>query len=178
MRVEVTIALCVATGTLASASRNGLGRTPLMGWSTWCTSASCYQAAGIVPKNNSGLHDFCDEELVLSSAHALVDGGLAAVGYNHVLLDGARAWGYAHCQSASSMCCCVHVLRAVARVTRLRRRSTSHASHRLLGRDDSGRKRLPVGRSKPISARHGLASVTGARTRTQGRRQDRVHRRP
>ncbi len=53
------------------------------GWSTWCTSASCYQHPGI----NSSLHDFCDEEMILSTARAMADNGLLAAGYSTIAID-------------------------------------------------------------------------------------------
>jgi hypothetical protein len=60
--VAVAVALVAALGCPVVASPNGLGRLPLLGWSTWCTSASCGQ-----PSNSSQValdqsyHDFCDE---------------------------------------------------------------------------------------------------------------------
>ena len=40
--------LVLAMVGVSEASRNGLGRVPLQGWSTWCTSASCYQGARVM----------------------------------------------------------------------------------------------------------------------------------
>jgi len=54
---------------------NGLGATPPMGWSTWCTNDLC------------GLRDKCTEWEVKKRADALVDQGLAEVGYKWLLLD-------------------------------------------------------------------------------------------
>lgn len=97
--------------TAVVASRNGLGRTPLMGWSTWCTSAACDQPAGVVPKNNTGLHDFCDEALVLSSAQALVSTGLRAAGYDHVLIGSFGSCCAPRCCRQPLMCE-VHIIHA------------------------------------------------------------------
>lgn len=54
---------------------NGLGATPPMGWSTWCTNDIC------------GLRDKCTEWEVRKRADALVDQGLSALGYKWLLLD-------------------------------------------------------------------------------------------
>ena len=74
----------------AAAAPNGLGRKPPMGWTTWCTSASCYQKneAGAL----GGYHDFCDEAMVLSVAKALLVSGMQDVGYTRVNLDDCWAW--------------------------------------------------------------------------------------
>jgi alpha-galactosidase len=54
---------------------NGLGATPPMGWSTWCTNDLC------------GLRDKCTEWEVKMRADALVDQGLSELGYKWLLLD-------------------------------------------------------------------------------------------
>jgi len=54
---------------------NGLGATPPMGWSTWCTNDLC------------GLRDKCTEWEVKKRADALVDQGLSELGYKWLLLD-------------------------------------------------------------------------------------------
>jgi len=54
---------------------NGMAPTPPMGWSTWCTNDLC------------GLRDKCTEWEVRNRADALVDSGLAALGYQWLLLD-------------------------------------------------------------------------------------------
>lgn len=49
-------------------------RTPPMGFNTWCTNSTCG-------------HDVCTESEVRSVAQALLDSGLASIGYTHVDLD-------------------------------------------------------------------------------------------
>jgi alpha-galactosidase len=59
------------------ALNNGLGRTPPMGWSTWCTDnfiIPCYD-------------DFCNEKEIKSVADAMATNGLRDLGYKYVLLD-------------------------------------------------------------------------------------------
>lgn len=59
----------------ALAYDNGVAATPPMGWSTWCTNDLC------------GLRDKCTEWEVKKRADALVDQGLADLGYKWLLLD-------------------------------------------------------------------------------------------
>ena len=82
------VVAALASLAVATASRNGLGRTPLMGWSTWCTSASCEQGGNVAGRNAS-LHDFCDESMIYSVARAMASNGLLAAGYRHIMIDGA-----------------------------------------------------------------------------------------
>ena len=56
---------------------NGLGRTPPMGWNSWCTDSLC---------NLLG-EDPCSEHMVKTTAEAIVDQGLDALGYKYVALD-------------------------------------------------------------------------------------------
>ncbi len=65
--------LCTTTGVVGY--DNGVGRTPAMGWNTWCTDDLC------------GLVDLCFEEEVKSLADAMVSNGMAALGYEYINLD-------------------------------------------------------------------------------------------
>jgi len=49
-----------------------------MGWNTWCTLGNCGR-------------DYCDEEEVRAVADAMVESGMASVGFEYVLLD--DCWG-------------------------------------------------------------------------------------
>src|SRR5205807_1459039 len=71
--VALTLALvAVATFvTPAKALQNGLARTPPMGWNSWYTA-----------------HCGVTEKVVLRNATALVDTGMARLGYRYVNLDG------------------------------------------------------------------------------------------
>src|SRR5207249_3152441 len=61
----------VLSVTPAAALDNGLARTPPVGWNSWYT-ARCGVTEGVVLRN----------------AHALVDSGLAGLGYRYVNVDG------------------------------------------------------------------------------------------
>jgi alpha-galactosidase len=67
---------------------NGVGRLPMLGWSSWCTSGTCYQ---VNEKNNTQFHDYCDEEMVKSVATEMLSNGMHAAGYTHIHLD--DCWG-------------------------------------------------------------------------------------
>lgn len=56
---------------------NGMGRTPPMGWNSWCTDSLC----NLLGK------DPCSEHMVKSTADAMVEQGLLELGYNYVALD-------------------------------------------------------------------------------------------
>lgn len=56
---------------------NGVGRLPIMGWTTWCTDT------GVVPCYD----DYCDEKEVKSVADSIVKNGLDKLGYKWLLLD-------------------------------------------------------------------------------------------
>lgn len=66
----LSLLLSLALSSPTTAVRNGLGRTPQMGWNNW---------------NSLG----CDvsQDLLLSTSKVLLDTGLRDVGYNYVLLD-------------------------------------------------------------------------------------------
>jgi alpha-galactosidase len=71
--VALALAL-VALGTFAApakALQNGLARTPPMGWNSWYTA-----------------HCGVTEKVILRNAHALVDTGMARLGYRYVNVDG------------------------------------------------------------------------------------------
>lgn len=71
----VVAVILTALPSFTIAYNNGLGATPPMGWSTWCTNDLC------------GLRDKCTEWEVRRRADALVDTGLAELGYKWILLD-------------------------------------------------------------------------------------------
>ena len=96
LSVFVLIAL-TASAALASRpvgpDKNGLGRTPPMGWNTWCTGSSCHQEGPVChghdcTKTGPGaLHDVCSEDMVKSVASAMLENGLHAAGYRWINLD-------------------------------------------------------------------------------------------
>ena len=59
-----------------SATDNGLGKLPPLGWSTWktCGDAQC-------------THDFCSEAEVMGAATSMLLNGMSEIGWNHVILD-------------------------------------------------------------------------------------------
>jgi len=64
---------------LISQSRpGGKGRTPILGWNTWCTQNKC----GV---------DWCTSEEVLDVASHIKSSGMLAIGYDHINLD--DCWG-------------------------------------------------------------------------------------
>eukprot|EP01116_Phalansterium_solitarium_P022797 TRINITY_DN7661_c2_g1_i1.p1 TRINITY_DN7661_c2_g1~~TRINITY_DN7661_c2_g1_i1.p1 ORF type:complete len:439 (+),score=160.98 TRINITY_DN7661_c2_g1_i1:1132-2448(+) len=69
---------------IVSASPNGLGRLPPMGWNTWCTMGPCCQD-GL--HTCDSLHDFCYEGEVKAVAQAIIDNGMQAAGYEYINLD-------------------------------------------------------------------------------------------
>jgi alpha-galactosidase len=76
LTVVVIISTLLAFLSMPSqAYNNGLGATPPMGWSTWCTNDLC------------GLRDKCTEWEVKKRADALVEEGLSELGYQWILLD-------------------------------------------------------------------------------------------
>lgn len=52
-----------------AAYNNGVGGTPPMGWSSWCTNDLC------------GIPDLCSEFEVRNKADAMVANGMASLGY-------------------------------------------------------------------------------------------------
>ena len=69
--------LCTFILHSAVAYNNGMGRTPPMGWNSWCTHSLC----------NLFGKDPCTEKLVTETADAIVANGLDKLGYNYVALD-------------------------------------------------------------------------------------------
>ena len=55
-----------------------LGRQPVMGWNTWCTTVSC----GV---------DWCSSPEILAVANEIKSSGLQSLGYDHINLD--DCWG-------------------------------------------------------------------------------------
>ena len=56
---------------------NGMGRTPPMGWNSWCTDSLC----------NALGEDPCSEHQVKTTVDAMVEQGMVDLGYNYVALD-------------------------------------------------------------------------------------------
>src|SRR5204862_8152519 len=67
----LAILALASSATPAAALQNGLARTPPMGWNSWYTA-----------------HCGVTEQDVLRNAHALVDTGMAGLGYRYVNVDG------------------------------------------------------------------------------------------
>ena len=53
---------------------NGLGRTPPLGWNTWCTEGNCAR-------------DYCDAQEIMEIADAMAANGMRALGYEYINLD-------------------------------------------------------------------------------------------
>ena len=77
----VLLLLSMVGGLSASALNNGMGLTPPLGWSTWCSNGPCGA-------------DYCDEAMVKTAATAMKANGMAAAGYNWILLDDCWAAGH------------------------------------------------------------------------------------
>jgi len=60
---------------------NGLGLTPPMGWTTWCTDT------GLIPCYD----DYCSEKEIMDVANSMVKNGLVELGYTYINLD--DCWG-------------------------------------------------------------------------------------
>src|SRR5437588_12074116 len=67
----LAILALASCATPAAALQNGLARTPPMGWNSWYTA-----------------HCGVTEDIVLRNAQALVDTGMAKLGYSYVNVDG------------------------------------------------------------------------------------------
>ena len=104
--------LIVVASPPASALDNGLGKRPPLGWCahTIWISQPLRLRAPLLPEHRSTwltcadddpecTHDYCDEEEVKSVAMALQTSGLAAAGYDHVLLD--DCWASSRDESGS-----------------------------------------------------------------------------
>ena len=99
MRGTLVIAVVLICGFVLVGGRpvgpdkNGLGRTPPMGWNTWCTGSSCHQTGPVCHGHNcsktgpGALHDVCSEEMVKSVASAMLENGLHTAGYRWINLD-------------------------------------------------------------------------------------------
>jgi len=64
----------VALLAVAGAVNNGMGRVPMMGWSTWCTGDPCFT-------------DICTEAEIHSVVDAIQASGLQAAGWNWISFD-------------------------------------------------------------------------------------------
>lgn len=75
-RYSLRFALLLGAVTPVACMNNGVGRTPPLGWNTWmtCGDPTCG-------------HDVCNEAEVKSSAQALIDNGMQALGWTYVNLD-------------------------------------------------------------------------------------------
>lgn len=71
------LTLMLLSATPIAAYDNGMARTPPMGWNSWCTDSLCNLAG----------HDPCSEHMVRTTADAMVEQGMSALGYKYVTLD-------------------------------------------------------------------------------------------
>jgi len=90
----VLVGITLAAGARpAGPDKNGLGRTPPMGWNTWCTGSSCHQIGPVCNGHNcskrgpGALHDDCNESMIKSVAQSMLNNGLNAAGYTWINLD-------------------------------------------------------------------------------------------
>ena len=70
--------------------KNGLGRRPPMGWSTWCTGSSCHQEGPVCHGKNctkTGPGALHDVEMIKSVASEMLQNGMHAAGYTWINLD-------------------------------------------------------------------------------------------
>ena len=70
--------LLVVVAALLGAPGPARRRSPVLGWSTWCTQSRCGD-------------DWCSSAEVLSVASSMQEGGALAMGFDHILLD--DCWG-------------------------------------------------------------------------------------
>eukprot|EP00051_Salpingoeca_urceolata_P006156 m.81844 g.81844 ORF g.81844 m.81844 type:complete len:535 (+) comp14705_c0_seq1:974-2578(+) len=83
--VAVVVALCCNQ---AHARAGNKGRTPILGWNTWCTQNSC----GV---------DWCTSAEVLDVAAYIKKSGMQKLGYDHINLD--DCWGVRSNQTGKIM---------------------------------------------------------------------------
>eukprot|EP00051_Salpingoeca_urceolata_P029057 m.488829 g.488829 ORF g.488829 m.488829 type:complete len:429 (+) comp26109_c0_seq1:56-1342(+) len=69
-----TLLLLACLGAPCVALDNGAGRKPPLGWSSWCTAGRCG-------------NDYCSEDIVNQAADALINSGMAEIGYRTIILD-------------------------------------------------------------------------------------------
>ena len=50
---------------------NGVGKTPAMGWNTWCSVSECGT-------------DICNEDMIIEASEAIKSNGMFDVGYNRI----------------------------------------------------------------------------------------------
>jgi hypothetical protein len=58
----------------AAAYNNGMAKKPPLGWQTWCSAGPCGT-------------DHCFDRQIRATAQAMVDNGMAAIGYEWIVLD-------------------------------------------------------------------------------------------
>jgi alpha-galactosidase len=58
---------------------NGVGRTPPLGWNTWCVDGQCAR-------------DYCTAAEVKETADIIVSKGLRELGWTHINLDDCWGW--------------------------------------------------------------------------------------
>ena len=68
MLLFAAVALIIS---IAQARKGEKGKTPVLGWNTWCTEDSC----GV---------DWCTSKEVLDVAATIKSSGLQAIGYDHI----------------------------------------------------------------------------------------------
>ena len=59
------------------------GAVPPLGWSTWCTGASCAQNKRV----SGNAHDVCTESEIKAVASAMQANGMQRAGYRYIMLD-------------------------------------------------------------------------------------------
>jgi alpha-galactosidase len=74
IRVAASLVLAACIAATAAALDNGAGKTPLLGWSTWCTDGTCER-------------DYCNEHEIREVATAMQKNGMFALGYKWISLD-------------------------------------------------------------------------------------------
>lgn len=66
------------------------GAVPPLGWSTWCTGASCAQNKRV----SGNAHDVCTESEIKAVASAMQANGMQRAGYRYIMLDVRRPLAY------------------------------------------------------------------------------------
>ena len=85
--------------TLVHGYNNGMGRTPPMGWNSWCTGGGTFDPSLC---NLLG-RDPCSEEEVKSTADAIVNQGMDKLGYKYIALGATPQRSFSHRYSSSPM---------------------------------------------------------------------------
>lgn len=82
------LACLLALATAAAAYNNGVGKLPVMGWNTWCsTTPKQMRELGVDAPDLCGLTDNCNAQELMDAADALVASGMRDLGYTLVAAD-------------------------------------------------------------------------------------------